>query len=81
MTVTLDEAQASLAQLMSKAAAGEDVFITALGEQTSVKLVPVAAPKSRLPQHPDLKGSLIILDHDALVKPLPPEEWGDLADP
>ena len=57
------------------------MFIAANGGKPAVKLVPVAREPSRLTQHPELKGSLTILDHGALVKPLPPEEWGDLANP
>lgn len=81
MTVTIEEAQANLPGIIAKAEAGEDVLIAPNGGSPTVKLVPVAPRASRLSQHPELKGSLKILDHDALVKPLPPEEWGWLAEP
>lgn len=81
MTLTIEEAQANLPGLIAKAEAGEEVFIASNGGKPSVKLVSVTPKPSRLTQHPELKGSLKILDHDALVKPLPPEEWGDLANP
>ena len=80
MTVTLEEAQVNLSGIVAKAAAGEEVFIAAPGGLPAVKLVPVAANGSRLIQHPEVKGALRILDHEALLKPLPPEEWGELAE-
>ncbi len=80
MIVTLEEAQARLPKIVAQAEAGEEVFLTRASGQLAVKLVPVTPKSSRLTQHPDLKGSLTILDHEALVKPLPPEEWGSLAD-
>ena len=81
MTLTVEQAQENLPNLIAKAEAGEEVFISANGGNPIVKLIPVRPMPSRLTQHPELKGSLTILDHDALVKPLPAEEWGDLADP
>jgi antitoxin (DNA-binding transcriptional repressor) of toxin-antitoxin stability system len=79
MTVTLEEAQADLPAIVAKAATGEDVFIAAGSGHPAVKLVAVAANGSRLAQDAQVKGGLTILDHEALVKPLPPEEWGELA--
>lgn len=80
MTVTLEEAQANLAGIVAKAAAGEEVVIATSGGQPAVKLVSVAVTGSRLAQGPEVKGALTILDHEALLKPLPPEEWGELAE-
>ncbi len=80
MTVTLDEAQANLARIISQAVAGEDVVITANNSGASVKLVPVQKGLSRLARHPDLIGSTKTLDSNALTKPLPAEEWGGLAE-
>ena len=79
MTVTLEEAQANLPGIVAKAAAGEEVFIATPGGPPVVKLVSTAANGSRLAQDPQVKGALTILDHEALLKPLPPEEWGELA--
>ena len=78
MTVTLEEAQANLPGIVAKAAAGEEVVIATGSGRPPVKLVAVAANGSRLAQHPQVKGALAILDHEALVNPLPPEEWGEL---
>ncbi|MEI6784044.1 MAG: transposase family protein [Verrucomicrobiota bacterium] len=44
-----------------------------------VKLVPLASSRARLTRHPDLIGSTVTHDPAALVQPLPPEEWGELA--
>ncbi len=79
MTVTLEEAQANLPGFVAKAAAGEEVVIAARSGQSAVKLVSVAGTGSRLAQRPEMKGALTILDHEALLKPLPPGEWGELA--
>ena len=80
MTVTIDEAQANLARIVGKAAAGEDVVIAAHGGHPAVKLVPVRSEVSRLTRHPDLVGSTKVLDPEALTQPLPPEEWGGLTE-
>lgn len=80
MTVTLEEAQADLPGIVAKAVAGEEVVIATSGGQSAVKLVSVAASGSRLAQRPEVKGGLTILDHEALLKPLPPQEWGELAE-
>jgi prevent-host-death family protein len=80
MTVTLQEAQADLPGLVAKAVTGEEVFIVSTGGQPTVKLVAAAAKGSRLVQHPQVERALRILDHEALVKPLPAEEWGQLAE-
>jgi prevent-host-death family protein len=80
MTVTLEEAQADLPGILARAVAGEEVVIATAGGQPAVKLVSVAANGSRLVQDPQVKSALTILDHEALLKPLPPEEWGELAE-
>ncbi len=79
MTVSLEEAQANLAEIVAKAVTGEEVFIATGSGKPVVKLVAVAVNGSRLAQNPQVKGALTILDHEALVKPLPSEEWGELA--
>ena len=80
MTVTLEEAQANLPGIVAKAATGEEVFIATGSGRPAVKLVAVAVNGSRLAQDPQVKGALTILNHEALVKPLSPEEWGELAE-
>jgi antitoxin (DNA-binding transcriptional repressor) of toxin-antitoxin stability system len=80
MIVTLEEAQTKLVQIVGRATAGEDVFIAAAGGMSAIKLVPVVMNGSRLTQHPDLIGSTKVLDQEALTKPLPPEDWGGLAE-
>lgn len=80
MIVTIEQAQASLAQIIAKAQAGEEVFIGHSLDHPVAKLVPLATHGSRLARHPDLAGSTATADPDALVKALPPEEWGGLAD-
>ena len=83
MTVTIQQAEAGLAQIIAQAQAGEEIFIGSDAMHPVAKLVPLAANgsvRSHLARHPDLAGSTATLDPDALVKPLPPEEWGDLAD-
>ena len=83
MTITLAEAQTKLAQIIAQAEAGEEVIIASEQNHRAVKLVPLASLASagaRLKQHPELIGSTVTHDPTALVQPLPPEEWGDLAD-
>lgn len=97
MTVTVEEAQARLIQIIARVEAGEEVLIAREPDHPTVKLVAITSGAGRLARHPDLIGSttthdpavwpapqgqqtLTILDHAALVQPLPPEEWGDLAD-
>ena len=79
MTITLAEAIAALPNLVAKAEAGEEVLIQNTAQQPTVKLVPVSPSSSRLTPNPDLAAALRILDQEAMVKPLPPEEWGDWA--
>jgi prevent-host-death family protein len=79
MTVTIEEAKASLAQILARAQAGEEVLIGPDASHPVAKLVPVSTKDSRLARHPDLAGSTQTHDPAALLKPLPPEEWGDLA--
>lgn len=79
MTLTIEEAQARLPEIVAKAEAGEEVLLARSSGQLTVQLVPVTRKSSRLTQHPDIKGSLTILDHEAIVRTLPAEEWGNLA--
>ena len=80
MTITVAEAQTKLAQIIAQAEAGEEVFIGREAEHPAVKLVPLASVRPRLTRHPDLVGSTVTHDPAALRQPLPPEEWGGLAD-
>ena len=80
MTVTLEQAQASLAQYLDKAEAGEEILIGRDLNHPIAKLVSLNAKASRLSRHPELIGSTATHDPAALVNPLPPEEWGELAD-
>ena len=80
MTVTVEEAKSSLAQIIARAEAGEEVLIARGAQPPTVKLVPLAAQGARLNRHPELIGSTTTHDPAALIHPLPPEEWGDLAD-
>jgi len=80
MTLTLEQAKDNLAQCLAQAEAGEEVLIGHDLAHPVAKLVPLAATQSRLARHPDLVGSTETHDATALVKPLPPEEWGELAD-
>ena len=80
MTITVAEAQTKLAQIIAQAEAGEEVFIAREPDRPAVKLVPLASGGGQLARHPDLIGSTVTHDAAALVQPLPPEEWGDLAD-
>ena len=79
MTLTIEEAQSRLPEIVAKAEAGEVVLLARSSGQLAVQLVPVTPKCSRLTQHPDRKGSLTILDHESLVRTLPAEEWGNLA--
>ena len=79
MTITVAEAQTKLAQIIAQAEAGEDDFIAREPDHPAVKLVPLASSRARLTRHPDLIGSTVTHDPAALVQPLPPEEWGELA--
>lgn len=79
MTVTIEEAKASLAQILARAQAGEEVLIGPDVGHPVAKLVPVSAEQPRLARHPDLVGSTHTHDPAVLLKPLPPEEWGELA--
>jgi antitoxin (DNA-binding transcriptional repressor) of toxin-antitoxin stability system len=80
MTITVAEAQTKLAQIIAQAEAGEEIFIGSKVDHPAVKLVPLASLRARLTRHPDLIGSTTTHDPAALIEPLPPEEWGDLAD-
>ena len=80
MTVTLEEVQTKLAQIIARAEAGEEILIARPPERPTVKLVAVSPAGKRLTRHPDLIGSTVTHDPAALSHPLPPEEWGDLAD-
>lgn len=80
MTITVAEAQTKLAQIIAQAEAGEDIFIAREADRPAVKLVPLASARPRLTRHPDLIGSTKTHDPSSLVQPLPPEEWGELAE-
>lgn len=85
MTLTVAEAEGRMAELVEQAVAGAEVVIaSAQPTGAAVRLTPVTASTtgqaSRLDQHPELKGSLIILKPEELVKPLPPEAWDGWAD-
>ena len=80
MTITVAEAQTKLAQIIARAEAGEEILLVRDTGEPAVKLVPIGSVSSRLTRHPELVGSTRTHDPAALVKPLPPEEWGDLAD-
>jgi antitoxin (DNA-binding transcriptional repressor) of toxin-antitoxin stability system len=80
MTVTLEEAQTKLPQIIRQATAGEEVFIVSPAGGPTVKLVPIAVKGSRLAQHPDLIGSTQVFDEQALTQPLPAEDWAGLAE-
>ena len=80
MTITVAEAQTKLAEIIAQAEAGEEVFIGRDQDHPAVRLVPLASCGARITRHPDLIGSTVTNDPAALVQPLPPEEWGDLAD-
>jgi antitoxin (DNA-binding transcriptional repressor) of toxin-antitoxin stability system len=66
--------------MLRRAEAGEEIFIGSKADHPAVKLLPVASLRTRLTRHPELIGSTTTHDPAALVKPLPPQEWGDLAD-
>ena len=78
MTLTIEEARKRLEEICQKAEAGEEVLLGRTATDPTLKLVPLVAGRSRLTPHPDLIGSMIILDPKALVTPLPAEEWGEL---
>jgi len=80
MTVTVEEAKANLSQIVAKAEAGEEIMIGLEKDHPTVKLVPLVPKGPRFTPHPELAKVMVIHDHEALVKPLPPEEWGGLAD-
>jgi prevent-host-death family protein len=80
MMLTIQEAQARLAEVVAKAEAGEEVVLTSASGQPAVKLVPAKRGLARLQRHPALIGSVVVHDREALLKPLPHEEWGGLAD-
>jgi len=80
MTITVAEAKTKLAQIIAQAEAGEEVFIGREPDHPAVKLVPLVSGGARLTRHPELIGSTVTHDPAALLQPLPPEEWGDLAD-
>jgi prevent-host-death family protein len=80
MTLTIEEAQARLPEIVAKAEAGEEVLLTKGTGQPAVRLVPAKRGPARLQRHPALVGSVVVHDPEALLKPLPPEEWGGLAE-
>ena len=80
MTFTVEEAQAKLALIIARVEAGEEVLIAKASALPTVKLVALPSGGGRLTRHPDLIGSTTTHDPAALAGPLPPEEWGDLAD-
>lgn len=77
---TVAEAQTKLAQIIAQAEAGEEILLVRDTGEPAVKLVPIASGRSRLTRHPELVGSTRTHDPTALVQPLPPGEWGALAD-
>ena len=79
MTVTIEEAKVDLARILEQAEAGEEVLIGREPNHPIVKVVLLVAKPSRLTRHPDLIHSTRTHDSVALVNPLPPEEWGQLA--
>jgi antitoxin (DNA-binding transcriptional repressor) of toxin-antitoxin stability system len=80
MNVTVEDAQKKLPQIIRQATAGEEVFIVSPTGGPAIKLVPVVVKSSRLVQHPDLIGSTKVLDEQALIQPLPAEEWAGLSE-
>jgi len=80
MTITVAEAQTKLAQILAQAEAGEEVLIERGPDHPAVKLVPLQPVHAPLARHPDLIGSTATHDPASLVHPLPPEDWGNLAD-
>jgi len=78
VTITISQAKAKLPEIIAKAEAGEEVLIADDQNHPTVKLVPITPKAGRLTRHPELVGSTKTLDPAALVKPLPPEAWGDL---
>jgi antitoxin (DNA-binding transcriptional repressor) of toxin-antitoxin stability system len=79
VTVTLEQAKDNLAQWLAQAEAGEEILIGNDPTRPVAKLVALAPTRCRLARHPDLVGSTETHDRTALVRPLPPEEWGELA--
>ena len=79
MTLTLEQAQTRLAEILAKVEAGEEIFIGHDIDHPVAKLVAVPG-SSRLQRHPDLVGSTKTHDPAGLVSPLPPGEWGDLGE-
>ena len=80
MTITVADAQTKLAQIIARAEAGEEIFIGRDLDHPAVKLVPLSPSRARLSRHPDLIGSTVTHDPASLLQPLPPEEWGNLAE-
>ncbi len=78
MTVTITEASTQLAQLLEKAASGEEIYISREGAST-IRLTPVATPEAERPENflppriPGLgKGQVWIApDFDAPM----PDDW------
>ncbi len=62
MTVTVQQAQNCLAELIAKSAAGETVVITGAGNDPIAQIVPVS--NGRSPQFGFAKGRLTILKDD-----------------
>lgn len=69
-TFGIHEAKTNLSKLIEKACRGEEIVI-ARGKKPVVRLVPVAAPKSRR-KLGILKGKLVV--GPEFFEPLPPEE-------
>jgi prevent-host-death family protein len=80
MIITVDEAQRRLAEIIAQVEAGEEVLIGRDADRPAVKLVPIDSVRTRLTRHPDLIGSTVTHDPEALIQPLPSDEWGKLGD-
>ncbi len=62
-TITLQEAQATLPDLIHRLAPGEEVFITENNAPVAKITMTHAGPPKKLPQFGTLRGTVLAMDH------------------
>ena len=82
MIYTVHKAKSRFSQLLREAEAGREVLIArGRGTEPEFRIVALTGTgrTSRMEPDPALKRGAVVPGPDVLAKPLPPDEWGDLA--
>ena len=78
MQYNIHEAKTQFSKLVAEAEEGKEVLIGRGNGQPTVRLVKIQNCGTRLRTHPELRGSILRMNREALTQPLPTEEWGIL---